>query len=165
MKQRRIQFLENTGGRTCVRPPGDEVYTPSPRRSEGQCGQLGGRCSNRTASKTSMPTLNEQRNRYFLLSVIIETQGGQKEFKNISDPDSSWNSFQFDPVVQRGKLHPAHQSHVQGICGGKRLRRIVSPSPSTRNHPLRAVLNVSNFTDHRWSTWPGDIGNCQTAGA
>jgi len=33
------------------------------RRSEGQCGQLGGRCSHRTASKTSMPTLNEQRNR------------------------------------------------------------------------------------------------------
>ena len=32
------------------------------RRSEGQCGQLGGRCSHRTASKTSMPTLNEQRN-------------------------------------------------------------------------------------------------------
>jgi len=23
-------------------PSGDEVYTPSPRRSEGQCGQLGG---------------------------------------------------------------------------------------------------------------------------
>ena len=33
---------ENTKGRTCVRPPGDEVYTPSPRRSEGQRGQLGG---------------------------------------------------------------------------------------------------------------------------
>ncbi len=44
-------------------PRSDEVLTPSLRRSEGQRGQLGGRCSHRTASKTSMPTLNEQRNR------------------------------------------------------------------------------------------------------
>src|SRR5262252_1521174 len=41
---------------------GDEVYTPSPRRSEGWCGQLFARCSNRTTSKTSILTLNEQRN-------------------------------------------------------------------------------------------------------
>src|SRR6266699_6999600 len=41
---------------------GDEVYTPSPRRSEGWRGQLFARCSNRTTSKTSILTLNEQRN-------------------------------------------------------------------------------------------------------
>jgi hypothetical protein len=41
---------------------GDEVYTPSPRRSEGWYGQLFARCSNRTTSKTSILTLNEQRN-------------------------------------------------------------------------------------------------------
>jgi hypothetical protein len=40
----------------------DEVYTPSSRRSEGRRDQLGGRCSSRAASKTSLPTLNEQRN-------------------------------------------------------------------------------------------------------
>jgi hypothetical protein len=32
--------FKNTKGRTCVRPSSDEVYTPSLRRSEGQCGQL-----------------------------------------------------------------------------------------------------------------------------
>ena len=41
---------------------GDEVYTPSPRRSEGRRDQLGDRCPSRAASKTSMPTLNGQRN-------------------------------------------------------------------------------------------------------
>src|SRR5258708_24935750 len=46
---------------------GDEVYTPSPRRSEGWRGQLSGRCSNRTTSKTSTLTLNEQRNLLFTL--------------------------------------------------------------------------------------------------
>jgi hypothetical protein len=49
---------------------GDEVYTPSPRRSEGRRDQLGGRCSSRAASKTSMPTLNEQRN---LTIALVET--------------------------------------------------------------------------------------------
>src|SRR5438445_2286150 len=44
---------------------GDEVYTPSPRRSEGWRGQLFARCSNRTTSKTSILTLNEQRNLSF----------------------------------------------------------------------------------------------------
>jgi hypothetical protein len=47
---------------------GDEVYTPSPRRSEGWRGQLFARCSNRTTSKTPILTLNEQRN--LLLSLL-----------------------------------------------------------------------------------------------
>src|SRR5204863_9302570 len=46
---------------------GDEVYTPSPRRSEGWHGQLFARCSNRTTSKTSILTLNEQRNLFAYL--------------------------------------------------------------------------------------------------
>src|SRR5271170_419962 len=55
-------FLQNE--RPDLRPAslGDEVYTPSPWRSEGRRDQLGGRCSSRAASKTSLPTLNEQRN-------------------------------------------------------------------------------------------------------
>jgi len=66
---------KNIEGRTCVRPPGDEVYTPSPRRSEGQRGQLGGRCSHRAASKTSMPTLNEQRDLFiFTISDTPQAQ-------------------------------------------------------------------------------------------
>src|SRR5215813_8998783 len=48
---------------------GDEVYTPSPRRSEGWCGQLFARCSNRTTSKTSILTLNEQRNLHRALHI------------------------------------------------------------------------------------------------
>lgn len=48
-----------------LRPPlVTRFKRPHPRRSEGQCGQLGGRCSYRTASKTPMPTLNEQRNSF-----------------------------------------------------------------------------------------------------
>ena len=50
---------------------GDEVYTPSPRRSEGWRGQLFARCSNRTTSKTSILTLNEQRN--LCTPFIIDT--------------------------------------------------------------------------------------------
>jgi len=57
---------------------GDEVYTPSPRRSEGWRGQLFARCSNRTTSKTSILTLNEQRN---LLPYFKILQQGSS-FKN-----------------------------------------------------------------------------------
>jgi len=39
---------------------GDEVYTPSPG-AQKVAGQLFARCSNRTTSKTSILTLNEQR--------------------------------------------------------------------------------------------------------
>jgi len=51
----------------------DEVYTPSLRRSEGRRDQLGGRCPSRAASKTSLPTLNGQRNsnRSLILTPII----------------------------------------------------------------------------------------------
>src|SRR6476619_7688808 len=50
---------------------GDEVYTPSSRRSEGWRGQLFGRCSNRTTSKTSILTLNEQRNCSSLIRLDV----------------------------------------------------------------------------------------------
>jgi hypothetical protein len=45
----------------------DEVYTLSLQRSEGRRGQLGGRCPSRAASKTSLPTLNGQRNLFILI--------------------------------------------------------------------------------------------------
>src|SRR5258705_12005295 len=57
---------------------GDEVYTPSPRRSEGWRGQLFARCSNRTTSKTSILTLNEQRNCY---SPVYKIQREHEMFK------------------------------------------------------------------------------------
>ena len=59
---------------------GDEVYTPSPRRSEGWCGQLFARCSNRITSKTSILTLNEQRNLHTLLIDTIVSLLVQKIF-------------------------------------------------------------------------------------
>src|SRR5438445_9841907 len=49
-------------GRTCVRPRSDEVkyaFTKALRRAMRP---TWGRCPSRTASKTSMPTLNGQRN-------------------------------------------------------------------------------------------------------
>ena len=51
-------------GRPDFRPAflSDEVYTPSLRRSEGRRDQLGDRCPSRVASKTSLLTLNGQRN-------------------------------------------------------------------------------------------------------
>src|SRR3954469_17096454 len=52
-----------TKGRTFVRPLlVTRFIRLHLRRSEGRRDQLGGRCSSRVASKTSMPTLNEQRN-------------------------------------------------------------------------------------------------------
>ena len=53
--------LHQKRGQTFVRPlTGDEVCTPSLRRSEGRRGQFGGRCPGHAASKTSLPTLNGQ---------------------------------------------------------------------------------------------------------
>jgi hypothetical protein len=51
----------------------DEVYTPSSRRSEGRRDQLGDRCPSRAASKTSMPTLNGQRNLQIFIRPLILT--------------------------------------------------------------------------------------------
>src|SRR6266487_5815969 len=44
LRQRRIRRRadKSRGAGLSSGPSGDEVYTPSPRRSEGQCGQLGG---------------------------------------------------------------------------------------------------------------------------
>ena len=62
----------------------DEVYTPSPRRSEGRRDQLGGRCPSRVASKTSLPTLNGQRNsNRSLLSMTIHSCIWFKKFQTI----------------------------------------------------------------------------------
>ena len=68
MRIRRALKMRKAGLASGLR--GDEVYTPSPRRSEGRRDQLGGRCPSRAASKTPMPTLNGQRNPSLWLSDV-----------------------------------------------------------------------------------------------
>jgi hypothetical protein len=69
--------LGKTKGRTFVRPRGDEVkyaFTEALRRATRP---TWGRCPSRAASKTSMPTLNGQRNRHFI-RLPIQTLFPQK---------------------------------------------------------------------------------------
>src|SRR5215469_11349762 len=74
-RRRRSAKVNKKNERPDLRPAShsDEVYTPSLRRSEGRRDQLGGRCPSRAASKTSLPTLNGQRNsiRPLIMTLLI----------------------------------------------------------------------------------------------
>jgi hypothetical protein len=66
---------EKQRGRTFVRPRGDEVkyaFTEALRRATRP---TWGRCPSRAASKTSMPTLNGQRN---FQTTLLQTRAMQK---------------------------------------------------------------------------------------
>jgi hypothetical protein len=60
----RINFIKKRKAGLTSGLSGDKVYTPSPRRSEGQRGQLGGRCPSHRCEQNPFPTLNGQRNHF-----------------------------------------------------------------------------------------------------
>jgi len=103
---------------------GDEVYTPSPRRSEGWRDQLGGRCSSRATSKTSMPTLNEQRNLhpYICIDAAI-AQVVQKKFSKFFLCVQPTPSRQ--PKVRKNKRFSCPKlSHPSQRCTTTRMKRL-----------------------------------------
>lgn len=86
---------------------------------KGSAANLEGRCSHRTASKTSMPTLNEQRN---LFASVYQIHHPRRLFKNYFHPQNvSWPHVVTKRVTQGAAVHstncpyfPANRHSFEG---------------------------------------------------